>query len=110
ATLPVYLRLTTLDRFTGETWGPLVGDPRGGNLENFPSPRGLTAATPANAAEVDVTVADVLTNWLPVPYPTTSITGVDGDWFWEPEGLTVRSIASGARGQQYTASFLEPRP
>jgi len=110
ATLPVYLRLTTLDRFTGETWGPLVGDARGENLENFPAPRGLTAATPANIAEVDVTVADVLTNWLPTPYPTTSITGVRGDWFWEPEGLTVRSITAGARGQEYTASFLEPRP
>jgi transglutaminase-like putative cysteine protease len=110
ATLPVYLRLTTLDKFTGVTWGPVVGDDRGEQLEAFPQAPGLTAATPVNAAEVDVTVADVFTNWLPTPYPTTSIAGVDGDWFWEPQGLTVRSIGSGARGQNYTASFLEPRP
>ncbi|MGN6272434.1 MAG: transglutaminaseTgpA domain-containing protein [Protaetiibacter sp.] len=110
ANYPVYLRLTTLERFTGETWGPIVGDDRGQGLEAFPRPTGLTEATPVNAAEVDVTVADVVTNWLPTPYPTTSITGVEGDWFWEPNGLTVRSVSSGARGQRYTATFLEPRP
>jgi transglutaminase-like putative cysteine protease len=110
ANYPVYLRLTTLDRFTGGTWGPIVGDTRGDNLDAFPFPAGLTQATAVNAAEVDVTVADVFTNWLPTPYPTTSITGVEGDWFWEPDGLTVRSVDTGARGQQYTAAFLEPRP
>jgi transglutaminase-like putative cysteine protease len=110
ANYPVYLRLTTLDRFTGGTWGPIVGDTRGDNLDAFPVPAGLTQATAVNAAEVDVTVADVFTNWLPTPYPTTSITGVEGDWFWEPDGLTVRSVDTGARGQQYTAAFLEPRP
>jgi transglutaminase-like putative cysteine protease len=110
ANYPVYLRLTTLDRFTGGTWGPIVGDTRGDTLDAFPFPAGLTQATAVNAAEVDVTVADVFTNWLPTPYPTTSITGVEGDWFWEPDGLTVRSVDTGARGQQYTAAFLEPRP
>jgi transglutaminase-like putative cysteine protease len=110
ANYPVYLRLTTLDRFTGGTWGPIVGDTRGDNLDAFPFPAGLTQATAVNAAEVDVTVADVFTNWLPTPYPTTSIPGVEGDWFWEPDGLTVRSVDTGARGQQYTAAFLEPRP
>jgi transglutaminase-like putative cysteine protease len=110
ANYPVYLRLTTLDRFTGDTWGPIVGDDRGQQLEAFPRAVGLSDAIPVNVAEVDVTVADVITNWLPTPYPTTSITGVDGDWFWEPNGLTVRSVSTGARGQRYTATFLEPRP
>jgi transglutaminase-like putative cysteine protease len=87
-----------------------VGEERGDGLDAFPAPVGLTEATPAGAAEVDVTVADVLTNWLPTPYPTTAVTGLDGAWFWEPDGLTVRSLRSGARGQSYTASFLEVRP
>jgi transglutaminase-like putative cysteine protease len=110
ATEPVYLRLTTLDNFTGDTWGPIVGDSRGTNLEAFVSPRGLSEATPVTEASVEVTVADVFTKWLPVPYPTWAVTGVDGDWFWEPEGLTVRSIESGARGQRYEVSFLEVHP
>jgi transglutaminase-like putative cysteine protease len=110
ATEPVYLRLTTLDNFTGDTWGPIVGDSRGTNLEAFVSPRGLSEATPVTEASVEVTVADVFTKWLPVPYPTWAVTGADGDWFWEPEGLTVRSIESGARGQRYEVSFLEVHP
>ncbi|TPX02477.1 transglutaminase domain-containing protein, partial [Schumannella luteola] len=107
---PVYLRLTTLETFTGETWGPIVGSAQGGDLTRFPAPTGLGGATPYDEATVDVTVSDVITNWLPAPYPTTSVTGLTGEWFWEPDGLTVRSVETGARGQRYQASFLELAP
>ncbi|MFT4284044.1 MAG: DUF3488 and transglutaminase-like domain-containing protein, partial [Protaetiibacter sp.] len=110
ATGPVYLRLTTLDNFTGETWGPTVGPERAGGLGEFPAPVGFGPEVRSEEASVDVTVADLITHWLPLPYPTTSVEGAEGDWFWEPDGLTVRSVASGARGQQYEASFLEVNP
>jgi len=110
ATGPVYLRLTTLDNFTGETWGPTVGPERAGGLEQFPVPVGFGPEVRSEEASVDVTVADLITHWLPLPYPTTSVAGTEGDWFWEPETLTVRSVASGARGQEYEASFLEVNP
>jgi len=110
ATRPVYLRLTTLDDFTGETWGPIVGGDRGEGLAEFPPPAGLDPETTVREAEVAVTVGGVASKWLPIPYPTRSIEGLEGDWFWEPEGLTVRTLGAGVRGQSYTASFLELTP
>lgn len=106
----VYLRLTTLDNFTGDSWGPTIGPERATGIDRLPPPVGFGPEVRAEDATVDVTVADLVTHWLPLPYPTTSVTGTEGDWFWEPDGLTVRSIASGARGQEYEASFLEVNP
>ncbi len=108
---PVYLRLTTLDTFTGETWGPSVeARVAGADLAAFGPPPGLDDAVPRARVSADVTVSDIVSRWLPTPYPTTAIEGLVGDWFWEPEGLTVRTTQSGARGQQYTAAFLEVHP
>ena len=107
---PVYLRLTTLGNFTGDTWGPIVSDQQNTDVSALPGPTGLTAATPVDEADVDVQVADVVTRWLPVPYPTRSIEGLEGTWYWEGTTLAVRSSEQGARGQDYTARFLEVHP
>jgi transglutaminase-like putative cysteine protease len=110
---PVYLRLSTLDEFTGVTWKPSldpVGDMGTQPVDAFPDPVGLAAETVVAEATVSVTVGGVLSKWLPTPYPTRSIEGVVGDWFWEPNGLAVRTIDSNARGQQYTSTFLEVSP
>ncbi|MFT4028827.1 MAG: DUF3488 and transglutaminase-like domain-containing protein [Protaetiibacter sp.] len=107
---PVYLRLTTLENFTGSTWGPTIGSKRTDGLDRFPAPAGYSADVAAHEATVEVKVAGLLTAWLPVPYPTTSVTGVTGSWFYQPDTLTVRSIGESARGQEYQASFLEVRP
>lgn len=110
ATRPVYLRLTTLDDFTGETWGPIVGTGPSTGVETLPPPPGLDGDTVRTVAEVSVAVRDVQSSWLPIPYPTQAITGLEGEWFWEPDGLTVRTLVSGAQGQNYTASFFEVAP
>lgn len=110
ATRPVYLRLTTLDEFSGETWGPIMGDARGTSLDAFAAPVGLSDEVAVREAEVTVSVGEVLSKWLPAPYPTSSIAGLDDDWFWEPDGLTVRTLGAGARGESYTARFLELDP
>lgn len=107
---PVYLRLTTLETFTGDTWGPVVGEDRGTDLSSFPAPAGLDPSTPFTETSVEVKVADIVTRWLPTPYPVTSVSGVAGDWFWDPADLTVRSADSEARGQDYRVGFLEVNP
>ena len=56
---------------------------------------------------VDVEVADLVTHWLPLPYPTRSVQGVEGDWFWQPSTLTARSLGASAGGQDYEAAFIE---
>jgi len=110
ASEPVYLRLATLDSFGGDTWGPSAVGTRGDDLARFADPGGLGAATPTTPASVDVTVDALITSWLPLPYPTTSVRGVDDSWYWEPLGLTVRSDEASARGKSYRAEFLEVNP
>jgi transglutaminase-like putative cysteine protease len=38
------------------------------------------------------------------------VTGLDGTWAWDADGLTVRSESSNARGQHYEVQFLDVEP
>lgn len=108
---PVYLRLTTLQNFTGEIWGPDISDvSEGGDLDDFADPPGLAEDVAADEVLAQVKVSEVRSRWLPVPYPTTRVEGLVGAWYWDEDGLTVRSTESSARGQEYTAGFLQVAP
>ena len=106
----LYLRLATLDEFTGITWTPDTATDSENDIAAFPPPQGLADAVPRAAYTADIQIADVGGRWLPVPYPATSVTGVEGDWRWEPDGLSVRSTGADARGQDYSVSFLDVEP
>ncbi len=107
----VYLRLATLDTFDGRSWTPtLIGPGAKDSLSAFPRPVGLTAAVKQSKQTAAVTVGGIQGNWLPVPYPTTKVTGTTGTWFWEAEGLSVRSTDTSVGGQTYSASFLDVQP
>jgi transglutaminase-like putative cysteine protease len=106
-----YLRLTTLDSFEGDEWEPAPIRPlRGNSVDAFGPPPGLTDDVPATPIVSDVTINNVIGRWLPVPYPATSVRGLTGEWFWEPDGLAVRSVESNMRGQEYSVSSLELDP
>ncbi|WP_187264979.1 DUF3488 and transglutaminase-like domain-containing protein [Homoserinibacter sp. GY 40078] len=108
---PVYLRLTTLGNFTGDTWGPALSDvAQAGDIAELPEPPGLGTGIPREQVDADVRVSQVRSRWLPVPYPATGIEGVSGAWYTEPDGLTIRSDGDSARGQDYTVQFLEVDP
>ena len=107
----VYLRLATLDDFNGLSWQPGTVETDGDNdVTQFPSPPGLAAGVPQTTYTVDVQVQDVTGHWLPVPYPATSIDGLEGSWTYESDGLDVRSPSADARGQSYVVDFLAVDP
>ena len=107
----VYLRLATLDTFDGRSWTPtLIGPGAKNSLSAFPEPVGLTPPVKQSKQTAAVTVGGIQGNWLPVPYPTTKVTGATGTWFWEAEGLSVRSTDASVGGQTYTATFLDVQP
>lgn len=108
---PVYLRLATLDDFDGRSWAPTLITPTGENaLSDFPAADGLTSAVKQTKQSAKITVGGIQGQWLPVPYPTTKVTGATGDWYWEPAGLSVRSTNTNVGGQTYTASFEQVQP
>jgi transglutaminase-like putative cysteine protease len=106
-----YLRLATLDDFNGASWLPAVDAPTPGNdvAKIGPVP-GLGAGIRVTDVTSDITVASILTRWLPVPYAARSITGLQGNWGWEPAGLSVSSDISSAQGQKYEVKSVQPTP
>ncbi len=107
----VYLRLATLDTFDGRSWTPsLVAPTDRDKLSAFPAASGLTDAVKQTKLTAKITVGGIQGNWLPLPYPTTKVTGTTGTWFWETQGLSVRSTTTGVGGQTYKASYLDVQP
>ena len=106
-----YFTLLTLDRFEGEVWSATERAVDGDNtVDAMPRPDGLSRRVAASEHPIDVVIDDVSTTWLPVPYPTAAIEGLDGSWFWDDGSLTVRSVDSNTDGQRYRVTRLEVEP
>jgi transglutaminase-like putative cysteine protease len=106
----LYLRLATLDEFNGINWEPDSATDPANDIAEFPPAPGLTDAVPRANYTATIEVQDLGGRWLPIPYPATSVEGVEGDWRFEPDGLAVRSSGADARGQQYDVTFLDIEP
>jgi transglutaminase-like putative cysteine protease len=106
----LYLRLATLDKFNGINWEPDARTDPENDIADFPPAPGLTDAVPRAGYSATIEVQELGGHWLPVPYPATSVEGVDGVWRWEPDGLAVRSTGADARGQDYDVTFLDIQP
>jgi transglutaminase-like putative cysteine protease len=106
-----YLRLTTLEEFDGDQWDPANTDPIAGNdVADFGDAPGLTPEVRTEPAVTSIEINNATGRWLPVPYPATSVTGLTGDWSWEPDGLSVRTDGSNMRGQAYEVQSLDLHP
>jgi uncharacterized metal-binding protein YceD (DUF177 family)/transglutaminase-like putative cysteine protease len=106
-----YFTLLTLDRFEGEVWGATDRAVDGDNtVDALPRPDGLSSRVQTSEHPIDVVVDEVRTTWLPVPYPTKSIEGLEGSWFWEDGSLTVRSVDTNTGGQRYRINRLDVEP
>jgi transglutaminase-like putative cysteine protease len=110
--LGTYLRLAILEDFNGRRWTPNAVPLTSQNtVDEFPEPSGLSARVARIDEYADIKVYDIAGSWLPVPYPTTAIDDLTGNWFWDESGLSVRSSANTLlRGQEYRAHFLDVEP
>ncbi|NYF11294.1 transglutaminase-like putative cysteine protease [Leifsonia sp. AK011] len=104
-----YLRMTVLTDFSGQTWAPTVPEP-GADVEQMGPPPGLGDGVPLERLTTQISVASILSTWLPVPYAAESVRGLEGTWTWEPEGLTVRAVRSNAEGQAYQVDSVQAQP
>ncbi|MFF7839065.1 DUF3488 and DUF4129 domain-containing transglutaminase family protein [Streptomyces ossamyceticus] len=106
----MYLRIVSLDDFDGTSWKPtersITGVP-----DDFGTPNGLGPDVKRNEIETRIAAAkDYAQNWLPMPYPVTSV-DIDGDWRYEPVGRTlVGDHGQDTKGAQYTVKSLIVRP
>jgi len=106
-----YFTMVTLDRFEGEVWGVTDRSLDADNeVDRFPRPAGLAAGVETAEHPIDVTIDELRTTWLPVPYPSASVERLNGSWFWERESLTVRSADATTAGQRYRVNRLVATP
>ncbi|MER6160177.1 DUF3488 and transglutaminase-like domain-containing protein [Streptomyces sp. NPDC001868] len=106
----MYLRIVSLDDFDGTSWKPtersITEVP-----DDFGTPIGLAPDVKRTTIETRVVAADDYEqDWLPMPYPVTSVE-IGGDWRYEPVGRTlVGDHDQDTRGAQYKIESLIVRP
>lgn len=102
-----YLRLVSVVDFTGSNWAPdsFAAD-RKNSVDRIAAAPGLSTAVPAARDSASVRVATLTSRWLPLPYPTSRVSGLSGNWHWDTDGHAVSSTDHTASGQTYTATDL----
>jgi len=106
-----YLRLTSLDQFTGTIWRHRDGStqvlPDNGVFGPVP---GLSKAVASTKIETDVQIQSMESAWIPAPYPATGVQGLQGSWLWNTADLTVSGVTSTSQGQSYQVDGLDLEP
>ncbi len=105
---PVYLRSVTIDRFDGESWSP---DDRNSTRRVGPARitpgYGITGEVTRDITSVDS--GQFSSPYLPVPFAPESVTGLSGQWTWDPATLSIKSDSSTSRNQQYIVFSTAPK-
>lgn len=110
ATSAPYLRAATLTTFDGQIWRPdsghvaTLGD--GGSLGGVEVDEDVRITR----YTTDIEVTNLLSGWLPVPYPAVTVTGLQGQWNLLPMNRTLASSTDSANGQVYEVSADVPKP
>ncbi|MFI6497545.1 transglutaminaseTgpA domain-containing protein [Nonomuraea typhae] len=112
--VPRYLRIYSLDIFTGEefTMTKPTGTPEN-RVENglLPPPPGLGGGVEQVSVVTTIQVSDDVRKmeFLPLPYPPREVRA-DGDWRADESTLMVFSTRDNATGLRYEVATSDPQP
>ncbi|GAA2222455.1 DUF3488 and transglutaminase-like domain-containing protein [Herbiconiux moechotypicola] len=107
----LYLRMVTLADFSGGTWEPEQPySGRGYDGGEFGTPPGLATDVPVTETETSVSIAALRSDWLPLPYPTSRVDGLEGGWLLAPSTFTVSDLRGDTRGANYEVTALDVEP
>lgn len=108
---PHYLRLVTLENFTGQQFAPTPERlNRRNSVDSFSPAPGLSGEVATSYERTSIEVGDLASPWLPTTYPATRITGLSGDWYYGANGFAVSSPGQTSQGQQYSVQSLQLEP
>jgi len=107
--LPVYLRVLTVSDFDGENWAP-SGTEATAPVEEPIAPEGLAESVPRETEQVEVEVETLRSQWLPVPYPISSLEGVGDGWLQDVQDGSIRGDATTRAGDEYRVEALRLAP
>jgi transglutaminase-like putative cysteine protease len=108
-----YLRLVTLDDFTGDEWGPRrLTVPKDQTVDKgMGTPTGLGADVERQPVTSRVTIAkDFDTRWLPLPYAAQKVQVDEGRWLYDIASFNVYSSDTTTRGRTYDVESILIQP
>lgn len=103
---PPYLKVAVLRDFTGKTWRPARSRPGDG----FESRSMVDDGIETSDETTRISIEDLRSSMLPVPYPAIDVDGLRGSWGWNRVGQTVSSTSSTTEDQEYTVTSLQRLP
>ncbi|WP_427016704.1 transglutaminaseTgpA domain-containing protein [Pseudarthrobacter sp. P1] len=107
---PLYLRSSTLEDFSGASWGPaLRNDNRRLGPGSIFDPYASAPGVPTITTTTQISSPDFSSPWLPLPYAPQRVNGLSGRWTWDPETLTVLALDTTSLGQDYTTVSVMPQ-
>jgi len=108
----LYLRLTALDNFDGQSWLPTEVEFSSRNgMDAIGAAPGLGPDVSVTTETTNITVSTIQSRWLPAPYAPRSIEGLEGEWSWEGDALSIRSSrGSSVRNQDYVVESQQIAP
>jgi len=106
-----YLKLASLDQFTGSVWKHRERDTnRLSDGTKIGPVAGLSDTVKTTKITTTVDIDNMTSRWLPSPAPVQSVKGLNGTWSWDPDDLTIGGINATTQGQRYTATSLLLQP
>jgi transglutaminase-like putative cysteine protease len=107
---PPYLRMVTLEDFTGDTWRHRSTEPRVVQDEDS-SLLDLRERGDAGGGSrwFEIEVTGMRSQWLPVPYPARTVTDLTGRWLAEEGDSSIRALQGSAYAQSYRVDSPDKR-
>jgi transglutaminase-like putative cysteine protease len=106
-----YLKLASLDQFTGSVWKHRERDTKRLPSGNTIGPVfGLSRSVATTTITTSIQIENMQSRWLPVPYPVKGVQGLGGTWSWDPDDLTIGGINTTTQSQKYTATSIILQP
>lgn len=108
ASEPLYLRLSTLEDFSGNIWkpSPFPTDLNQSLVDLSPA-FGPSSIVPQAETVTLVSVINLSSNWLPTPLSAFTVDSARGLWSWNPSTQTIHGNDT-TKNQSYTVSSLLP--
>jgi transglutaminase-like putative cysteine protease len=108
---PGYLRLVSLDEFTGDQWQPrqLTVSRQQDVNEGFPRPTGLRSDVVSEDVTTEMRMVRFDDRWLPLPFPAQRV-DIDGRWVYDVPTWNVFSARGKTGEATYTVTSLDVQP
>ncbi|MGO4383778.1 transglutaminase TgpA family protein [Specibacter sp. RAF43] len=107
---PLYLRLNTLEDFSGKTWRPSpIPSDLSSDLAAITPDFGPNPVVPTTKTLTAIDSVYLTSHWLPVPYAPTSVESLFGRWTWNPSTLAINGENMTTGGQTYIVHSEAPK-